>query len=312
MHYNWFLIAITAPILWSIVNHIDKYLLSKHFKGSGVGAIFIFSSLFSIFVSIFVLFFGHAEILNITFFEALSLCFIGILNGFAFYFYLHALNHEESSIVIPLLQMIPLFGYILAYPILGEYLNAQQILAALIVILGIILLSIDFDIDNHKISIKKKVLLLVALSSFLYALHDVLFKAFTNQDSFYVSTFWQYIGLMLTGLFILKVHKKYREEFYLMIKMNNTKIFSLNIISEVLYVFGNLATNFATLLAPVALVLVVSSYQPMFVFIGGTLLTMFLPMISNEKITPKHLVQKLLSIIIIIIGSYLLYSSSAF
>jgi drug/metabolite transporter (DMT)-like permease len=310
MTHNWFLIALIAPVLWSIVNHIDKYLLSRHFKGAGLGAIFIFSAFFSLFVSLFVWFFEHVEILNISIWGAISLLLIGMINGLAFYFYLKALNSEESSVVIPLFQMIPIFGYFLAYPILGEVLNSQQVLASLIVIFGIIILSIDFDIDNKKLSIRKNVLILVALSSFLYAFHDVLFKAFTEEASFYLSTFWQYLGLFFTGVMFFVFHKKHRVNFVNLIKNNNIKVFSLNMVSEILYVLGSLATNFATLLAPVAVVLVVSSYQPLFVFIGGTLLTVFLPAISNERITLKHLIQKLLSIVIIIIGSYLLYLAS--
>ena len=310
MSHNWFLIAISAPILWSIVNHIDRYLLYKQLKGRGLGGVFIFSSFFSIFVLLFVLFFEHAEITSIPIIDAFYLCAIGVLNGIAFYFYLKALDHEESSIVVPLLQLIPIFGYFLAYFLLGEVLNSQQTLAAIIVIIGIIILSIDFDIDNHKLTIRKKVLILVALSSFCYALHDVFFKSLTNESSFFVSTFWQYLGLVIAGIAVFFLSKSHRKEFIDMLSLKDKKIYALNISSEILYVFGSMATNFATLLAPVALVLVVSSYQPLFVFIGGTLLTLFFPNISNEKITLKHLVQKLLSIIIIIIGSYLLYSAS--
>jgi hypothetical protein len=42
---SWFLIALIGPILWAIVNHIDKFLLSDKFEGSNVGALMIFSTL---------------------------------------------------------------------------------------------------------------------------------------------------------------------------------------------------------------------------------------------------------------------------
>lgn len=310
MQFNWFLISLISPIVLSVVNHADKYLLSKHFKGRGIGSIFLFSSLFSIVVLPLIVIFGHVEIFNISILDALCLLFIGMLNPIAFYLYLKALSKEETSVVIPLLQMIPVFGYFLSYPILGEILTTQQLLASLLVILGIVILSIDFDIDN-KISIKKQVLVLIALSSFFFALHDVLFKAVViNDGSFIISTFWQYSGLTILGILVFSFNSVYRNQFLDIFRTKNYKILSVNIGSEVLYILANITNNFATLLAPVALVLVVSSYQPLFVFIIGILLTIVVPSIGIEKITLKHLVQKLLSIIIIIIGSYFLYASS--
>lgn len=310
MNTNWFLISLISPILLSVVNHADKYLLSKHFRQSGFGAIFLFSSLFSIIVLPIIVFIGQAQIFSITFMQGVFLVFIGMLNAVGFFLYLKALDSEETSVVIPLLQMIPIFGYFLAYPILGEVLTLQQLLASALVILGIVVLSIDFDIDN-KMSVKKKILILVAFSSFFFALHDVLFKAIAIQDgSFLVSTFWQYSGLTILGIIVFTFNPIYRNQFINVFKQKNYKVLSVNIGSEMLYIVSNLTNNFATLLAPVALVLVVSSYQPLFVFIIGILLTLIVPSIGSEKISLKHLVQKLLSIIIIIIGSYFLYSSS--
>jgi len=54
---NWFLIALIAPIVWSIVNHIDKYMLSKYLKERGLGALLIFSALSSVIILPFVLYF---------------------------------------------------------------------------------------------------------------------------------------------------------------------------------------------------------------------------------------------------------------
>lgn len=307
---NWFLIALIAPILWSVVNHIDKHLLSRYFEGKGVGAIMLFSSLFSAIILPIIAFFYHSQIFNLPFYDLIMLLLVGLLSAGAFYFYLRAMDIEEASIVVPLLQLVPIFGYFLSFLILGENLSIQQIMYSLLIIAGIAILSVEIDIENN-FTFRKNVLYLVALSSFLFALHDVLFKKIAVQDTFWVSAFWQYSGLTIFGIFTFFLSKNFREEFLKMIKGHNLNILSLNVVSESLYILGNLANNFATLLAPVAIVLVVSSYQPLFVFIGGIILTIFLPKIIKEKISHKHLIHKLISIIIIIIGSYLLYSTSS-
>jgi len=308
---NWFLIALIAPLLWSIVNHIDKYMLSKYLKDRGVGALLIFSALASVIILPFVLFFFHSQLFNISNRDLVTLVLVGFLSAAAFYFYLKGMEEEEASVVIPLFQLVPVFGYFLSYLILGESLNLAQIFSSLLVISGIIILAVEIDIDNN-VTLKSKVLFMVTASSFLFALHDTLFKKVAITESFVVSVFWQYVSLTVFGLLIFIFIKQYRDDFLSMIHGSGKKLLSLNVFSELLYIMGNLANNFATLLAPVAVVLVVSSYQPLFVFIGGVLLTLFFPHISMEKISTKHLVHKIISILIIIIGSYFLYSSSLY
>jgi drug/metabolite transporter (DMT)-like permease len=178
-----------------------------------------------------------------------------------------------------------------------------------VILAGILMISLEIDIDN-KITLKKEVLILITISSFLFALNDTLFKKIAVVDSFWISVFWQYFGLTLFGILLLIFFKKSKQNFLLMVKDVKINILSLNIVSEILYMIGNLANNFATMLAPVAIVLVVSSYQPLFVFIGGVFLTLFLPKFVVEKISTKHFFHKLISIFIIIIGSVFLYTSS--
>ena len=97
----------------------------------------------------------------------------------------------------------------------------------------------------------------------MFALHDTVFKAVALKDSFISSIFWQYAGLTLTGIVAFAFVPVYRNQFKNIFNVNGSLVLSLNVSSEVLYILGNVANNFATLLAPVALVLVVTSYQPL-------------------------------------------------
>lgn len=307
---NWFIMSLIAPVLWSVINHIDKYILSKYEDGRGVGALLIISSVSSIIVLPFIAFFYSSKIFGLSFIDFFILFIIGFLSATAFYFYLKAMDIEEASIVIPLFQLDPVFGYILSFFILKESLNLNQILASVLILVGIVLISIEMDVKN-KFKLKNKILTLVGISSFVFALSGVLFKKLALVDSFWVSIFWQYVGLTVFGFMVLVFHKKFRKDFLNMFSTTNLNILSLNLFSEILYIAGALANNFAILLAPVAVVFVVNSYQPLFVFISGILFTMFIPQFASEKISRKHFIHKLISIVIILIGSYLLYSSSS-
>ncbi len=129
---TWFIIAIIAPFLWSIVNHADKYLLSKHESESSVGSLMIFSTFAGIVVVIFAPLFTDS--LAIPLYQAGVLILSGILAASGIMMYLYALEHEETSMVVPFMQLIPVFGYIFAYLILGETLTSNQIIASLIII----------------------------------------------------------------------------------------------------------------------------------------------------------------------------------
>src|SRR5260221_14340865 len=111
---NWFFIALSAPALWAITNHIDKYLLSKYIQGSSAGALMLFSSLFGLFVLPIAFIFGQ-NVLHIGPLDTFLIVFSGILYMLGLIPYFYALNSDETSIVIPIFQTVPIFGFIYAY-----------------------------------------------------------------------------------------------------------------------------------------------------------------------------------------------------
>ena len=74
---NWFLIALIPPAVWAATNHFDKYLLSKYFKGGGVGALMVFSSMIGVLL-LPIIYILHPEVV-----QSFNLSYLLIaLNGF--------------------------------------------------------------------------------------------------------------------------------------------------------------------------------------------------------------------------------------
>ena len=301
---TWFLIALIGPILWAVVNHIDKYLLSDRFKGSNVGALMLFSTLLC-FVILPVFYFINSDIFSPSVFNIIILIVVGLLTGLAMLPYMYALDQDESSIVVPLFQLIPIWGYFLAFVMLGETLNWVQMVGCLLIIFGSIVITLEEDADE-KIKFKKRTILLMLLSTVLIAVYETLFKFVAVDAGFVISTFWEQVGLLLIGIILFIFFKNYRVGFFNLLKTQGKKIISLNIGSESLSIIGNLATNFALIIAPVALVLTVNGFQPLFVFIYGVIFTLLFPKFCHEKLSKKHLVQKIISILVIVMGSILI------
>jgi hypothetical protein len=144
-------------------------------------------------------------------------------------------------------------------------------------------------------------------AAFFWALESVIFKAVALEENLWRSLFWEHLMLTLVGILIFIFIRSYRVNFLLAIKDNSRSILSLNISNEAIYIFGNTATAFAYMLAPVGLVLLTESFQPIFVLAIGIFLTIFFPKISVEKIQAKHIWQKIIAIGITGIGTYLLF-----
>ncbi len=303
---NWFFIAILGPFFWSLSNHIDKFLLSKHLKGVGKEALVLYSTLFGL-VVLPVAYFFNQNIFSIGIINVGILIIAGCLSSLAIYLYLYALEENEASLVVPFWQTIPVFGFVLGFLFLGETLTSNQYIGSCIVIFGAVILSLEIT-ELKKVRVKRKIALLMLSSSLFFALYETLFKVVAMSGGFWVSTFWQYTGLFIFGVMLFSSRKKYRVDFLFLIKKHNWRLFCINIANEGVTVIGNTFYNFSLLLAPLALVMVTTGYQPVFVFLEGIALTLLFPHITKETTSFKHIAHKVFSIVIVLIGTYVLYT----
>ena len=310
---TWFFFALIGPLLYATTNHIDKLLLEKYFKEGGVGTLMIFSSVLSILIVPFVYigeiyFHGSSSAFSLGWVNTLTLCTVGLLNILLLWFYLKALEDDEASIVIVFYQLVPVFGYILGYFILGEVLNQMQLIAMAIVILGTSIIAVEIDNEN-KFKLRRKTVYYMLGASLCLALGSVIFKAVAIEENVWVSLFWENTMLVIVGIFFLLFIPSYRNHFLTAVHKNSAAILSINVTNEVLYMLGNAVMAFAFLMAPIALVLLTQSFQPIFVLAIGIFLTIFFPRLGTEKIESKYILQKLIAILITGIGTYLLLTS---
>lgn len=301
---TWFFIALIAPFLYALSNYIDKILLEKYFKNGGVGTILIISSLFSICAVPFFLI-ADPTVLDVGGKHILVLSIVGLLNVGVIWCYLIALKGAEASVVIIFYQLVPVFGYILGFFILGETLNQMQLIAMATIILGTTVISFELNSEN-KYRIRKKIILPMVFACLFWASGSVIFKAVAIEENVWRSLFWEHLMLFIVGACIFIFIRSYRKNFISALKNNSKAILSFSALSELLYILGNIVFAFSYMLAPVALVLLVDSFQPIFVLIIGIFLTIFFPRIVKEKLIANNLWQKIIAISITLIGSYLL------
>ena len=305
---TWFLFTIISPVLNAAVNYIDKYLIEKVVQGRGIGSLIIFSALMGLPVALLILVF-NPHVFGISLNHALLI----MLNG-TFYVawvlpYLYALEKDDASVVVPLFQLSSVFTFILSFIFLGELLTEKQMFGCLLIMCGALGISIERDLsrkNGSRFRLKSSVLGLVTVSCIFIAVSSVIFKYVALEESFWITSFWENIGIFLSSLILFGV-ASYRKQFLNVFKRDTTRVLSLNFVNEALISIARLSLNYATLLVPIALVAFVDwGFQPFFVLAFGILLSLFFPKYVNEKIDARSIFQKLLSILIMFFGTYLI------
>lgn len=299
---NWFFIALIAPFLWAITNHIDKHLVDRYAKNVKFTSFIISAAIFILVVALVILLFDPTVLRIPLTLTLLAILAGGLFTAFMLPYY-SALKLEEASIVVPMFQMIPILGFVLGYFLLNEHLSLVQIVAGFIIISGSFGLSLEL---GQKIRIKSRVFLLMFVASVLVSLGVFFYKFVAIRVGYWPAIFWQETGLVLSAVMLL-LKKDYRINFLQLFSLRNRKFIFLSGINETLALGGSLSINYVYLLAPIALVQLVASVQPLFVFMIGIVLSIFLPKFVFESISRKFLAQKIIFICLILVGSYLLF-----
>ena len=303
----WLWLTLGAQFLFSLGAHVDKYLLSKYFRGSAPGSLILYSSLFSLVVLPVVAWLQPA-VLSIAPLHVALLLAGGALNITGVILSLYAMQRDEASVVATLFQMIPVFNYVLAWIVLGETLTPTQIGAALLVMTGAVVISLD--LTKPRISIKRSVFVLMTIGSLLLAANSIVFKFVAVSGDFWISTFWSYVSLALVGAILFTGVRSWRAQFLETLRLNRVAVIGLNLFNELLAVVGYVMITYAMLLVPVALVSVMSGFQPLMVFLIGAALTRLAPSVGREDLSRAAMTQKLLAMVAILVGTWLLQRGS--
>jgi len=303
---SWLFFAISAQVLWTATVWIDKVLIEKHMSHYKVPTLLLYSSLFSVLVLPF-LWWWSGGVLSFSFTATLALIASGTMSIGWVYAYLRALEHEDASTVVPFFQFVPIFGMVAGALFLHETLSVSEYIGIGVVTLGAIVLTYEHDGERHRF--KWQLLFLMLGASALSAFSDAAFKWGGSETLFVASQFWMHVGILLTAPVIAFWHGgRYGKSFIRSVRKSGRAIVGLNITNEGLNALGNAAITFAVLLAPLAVVQTTDAYAPIITFLGGLLLSRYVPHILEEDVSRAVLVRKMLGIAVVVVGSLVLFS----
>lgn len=298
----WLIYALSGPVLWALSTHIDKYLVERYFKQGSVAVLMVFTAIIGAFAMPAIWLFRP----DVTALDQQSMAVIavsGILYMSAIYFYLQALQTEEASTIAPFFQAAGIFGLILGFFVLGETISFFQIVGALLVIAGSVLLSLKFGQAGNRI--KTRLIILMLACALAIALSSLIFKFFAVRDDFWTTTFWNFFGQALFGITLMLMATN-RRQFKEVIRANTRAVLSINGANELINLGGNLGVRYALLFAPLGIVQAISSTTSFFVLFIGVILSLFFPSLGREEIGIASLTQKFIAITFVVAGVLLI------
>lgn len=229
----------------------------------------------------------------------------GALFLYGLFFFFYALKAADASRVQPIiLGLTPLLLFGLEHYGLGTVFSRNEIIAAILLISGSVVLSLDFE-KKEKVGYRKFIFYSLA-AALLFAFSLFLMKQLFLKESFFNVLIWTRLGLFL-GAVSLLFFPRSRDSIFSSSGVIKRPKASGGIVANKLFgAIGALFLSFALSRGPAALVNALQGLQYTFLFVLAILLSVFLPGTIKESFTPKALLQKILGMILISLGLYFL------
>jgi len=292
---TWLIVIILAYLFFGFASLCDKLVLAG--KPKPISYTF-YVGVFSIFVIFFIPFVKFGIPNNE---ELLWIALDAIVHIAGLYTMFLALEKfEVSKVVTTIGATQPIFIFILTWLFWGpQVMPAIDILAFAVLFISSVIISFE---KNSEIT--GSYLKITVLSSIMFSLDYIFSKfVFLNQP-FFQGIIWIRVFVFMFVL-ILLLSKKFREEIFSkkMILEKKTQVVFLG--AQICGGIANFLQSFAISLAPVVFLATVNSLrgiQYVFLFLMTIFISMFFPKVLKEGLSKRVVAQKIISIILIVIG----------
>ena len=296
---SWLLVIILAYFFFSLSYLGDKLILSGPPKSNlyafYVGAISIFVVLIVPFIK-----FGLPPENSLIWIVAEASVYL--LGLYIMFFALEKFDVSRVMTTIGATQ--PIFIFAMTWLVWGpQPLSTGNILAFVLLVSGSYLISFE-----RKSKTNGSYLLIALLASLLFSFDYIFSKIVFLDQPFLQGFIWMRIFVFLFSLLFL-FSKNVRKEIFKKQNILNKKTGSIFVGTHLSGGLANILQGLAIYLAPVAFLPIVNSLrgvQYVFLFLITLFLTVLFPKILKEEISTEIIIQKIISIILIVIGLALL------
>ncbi|KKS33216.1 MAG: Conserved hypothetical membrane protein, DUF6 family [Candidatus Amesbacteria bacterium GW2011_GWA2_42_12] len=283
---NWLFLSLLSSAVYTVVNFTDKYILERQIKDYRGMA--MYSAIVGLITGIVLWTVSGFPILGIK--DGLLVIITGVLFVFGAALYFQVMQSEETSKVIFLGQLMPIFTILMSSLFLKEQLSIKQFIGFMLIMTSVFALVTNI---KEILSLKfNKAFWLMTISDVLWAAGTIIFKFVSDTSSFIILSAYEGFGWVTGGLILFLVFPSVRQAFISttrkLSKVGLTIVFG----NEAVYLASKLLIFLAIISGPVALVSAVQGTNIMFGIIYGWILTLIAPKIFGEDISKKGLLKK--------------------
>lgn len=314
----WLVIAIVSYFINAGVYVADKFILSNKIHSSITYAFFV--GIWSVLNFLLLIFSPYVPDFHWLMIDLAA----GGLFLLTIIFWYKALHQSEATRVVPIVGgLTPIFTLLFSYFFLGEVISKQHFVSFTVLIVGGTLISVKKTkmylpsllarrIANilGKVHAKyrptQRLLVNSLISAVCFAAYYVLIKYIYSHQPFLGSFIWSRLGTFIGVLMILLVPDWRRSivDHQKAAKQNKNVIFFLAV--RLLAAIAFIMVNWAISLGNVAMVNVLQGVQYLFLIIIVLVLSYRFPKIYKEELGKEVLLQKILGVILVSIGLYIL------
>ncbi len=289
---SWIVLALLAAFFYSFESILDKVAVSRQLKNPTEANIIGGGTLFLSLIVIGVIGGGTFA----PFWVALICLGSGIVAHAVNWFYYIALSKEEVSRVMPVYALMPVITSVFAFFILGEQFSVQTYIGIILVVSGAILISVKQHAGGFRLS---KGLIFVLLSATFAASRTIITKYVDGAAGDWTIVLWTGLGGLMAVVITELAHRHK--------KIQRREYSGVRVLIGAGMLGGVAMTSFmlAVLNGPASLASALVEVQPVFVLIIASIFAAQFPELSDEVVTRRVVLQKILAVVVIAAGAFL-------
>ena len=292
---EWFFFTIFSAVAYSMLDIIEKNLISSRIPSAVMLAIFL-AIFYPVNLALIPIFF-HVDLSPV---PALAGFGIGAGLALAYLLFMKSLLVEEVSRVVTLNYTYPLFIALIAFVFLDESLTHFNYAGMVILVASTLLISYKRIGRNILYS---PALPLMTVLNIVIAAENVLAKYLFTYTNFWSFLFWLTIGLVAVRLSLLLI-PRFRSDFARI--RFDAKLVVAGIAVAMFFLVANLLYYGAVSLQFVSLVGALSATQPMFILAIALAISYIKPGFVREEMSKKTILTKSIAVILVFAGTYLI------
>lgn len=308
---GWFAYALLATFLMTCINFGDKFVVESQVPNPL--ALLIFLAWFNLIIGIILWIIVGFSTIPLS--RGLLLIGAGTAPAFGGFFYFQAVSKTETTRIVILSQLLPLFTLIISVLFLQETITNIQFVGFTLIMIAAIAVTVQRSKSKGDINVPLgplwDVLGLMLMTNLIYAsalvLTDSLVESLvTDIHSLTVVTAYTSFGYWIGGMTLFVLVPPVRHSFTRLLSSTGLKAIASLSGVESIFVIRQFVVFTALTLGPVSLVSVIGSLNVFFAIIFGWILTLWQPHIFKEDISRTNLIRKFAWAAVAFIGIILL------